>query len=163
MEPTEAIEKVTASKWMKDVFTSKGAIFCFELQHHPNSRGANSLLLLMKEKDLIDRDATQIPGDELRLWVWVAANIKTDDDDYSKKVSLVTTYGITSAFLENFDLLGNKIDIPGTFVSIDNEDYYQSGEGSETIYLDSGNITEADVNAYNSLFREAIRRSTQGA
>jgi len=163
MEPTEAIEKVTASTWMKDVFTSKGAIFCFELQHHPNSRGANSLLLLMKEKDLIDRDATQIPGDELRLWVWVAANIKTDDDDYSKKVSLVTTYGITSAFLENFDLLGNKIDIPGTFVSIDNEDYYQSGEGSETIYLDSGNITEADVNAYNSLFREAIRRSTQGA
>jgi len=163
MEPTEAIEKVTPSLWMKDLFTPTGQIFCFELQHHPNSRGANSLLLLMKEKGLIDMDATQIPGDELRLWVWASANIKEDDEDFSKKVSLATTYGITSGFLENSVMLGNKLDIPGTFVSIDNEDYYGSGDSDEAIYLDSGNITEADVSAYNMLFTEAIRRSTQGS
>ena len=163
MTPAEAINEVTPLQWMQDVFTPTGAIFCFELRHHTSSRKANSLLLLMKDKGLVNKDATEIPGDNLRLWVWVAANIKEDDEEFSKTVSLVTTYGITSEFLENTVLIGNTIDLPGNFVSIDNEDFYDSGNSAEDDYLDSGNITEADVSAYNTLFREAVRRSTQGA
>jgi hypothetical protein len=165
MEPTAAIQNVVPSPWMQDVFTPEGAFFCFELDHHPTSRGADSLLLLMKSKDppLIDMDATTIPRDKLRLWMWMAANITEDADGLTKTVSLVATYGITSSFLENTIIFENTIDLPGAFVSIDNEAYYGSGDSMESLYLDSGNITEADVNAYNQLFREAIRRSTQGS
>ena len=163
MKKEKAIEKVIPSHWIKDVFTDSGAIFCFELRHHSSSRGANSLLLLLKNKGILDQDVTQIPGDQLRLWVWIAAEIKPDDEEFSKTVSMVTTYGITSDFLENTVFIGNKIDLPGNFVAIDNQDFYQSGDSSEVNYLDSGNITEADVSAYNLLFREAVRRSTQGA
>ena len=165
MEPTAAIQNAIPSPWMQDVFTPEGAFFCFELDHHPTSEGADSLLRLMKSKDppLIDMDATTIPRDKLRLWMWMAANITEDEEGFTKTVSLVATYGITSSFLENTILLGNTIDLPGAFISIDNEDYYGSGDLMETLYLDSGNITEADVNAYNQLFREAVRRSTQGS
>ena len=163
MKVDKAIQKVIPSHWIQDVFTPSGAIFCFELRHHSSSRGANSLLLLMKDKGIIDQDATQIPGDQLRLWVWIAADITDDTEESSKTVSMVTTYGITSEFLENTVLIGNKIDLPGNFVSIDNKEFYLSGDKSEAIYLDSGNITEADISAYNMLFREAVRRSTQGA
>ena len=148
---------------MQDVFTKTGAIFCFDLRHHPTSRKANSLLLLMKEKGLVDKDANEVPGDNLRFWVWIAANIEENNDEFTKTVSLVTTYGITSGFLENTILIGNQIDLPGNFVSIDNADFYDSGDSVEALYLDSGNITENDVKAYNQLFRDAIRRSTQGA
>ena len=158
-----AIKKVTPSLWMRDVFTPTGVIFCFELRHHQNSRKANSLLLLMKDKGLVDKDATEVPGDKLRLWVWVAANIGENDENFSKTISLVTTYGITSGFLENTIIIENKIDLPGRFVAIDNAAFYDSGDSAEVIYLDSGNITEADVSSYNLLFRDAIRRSTQGA
>jgi MoxR-like ATPase len=161
--PEAAIQKVTPLLWMQDVFTKTGAIFCFDLRHHPTSRKASSLLLLMKEKGLVDKDATEVPGDNLRLWVWIAANIEENDDEFTKTVSLVTTYGITSGFLENTILIGNQIDLPGNFVSIDNADFYDSGDSVEALYLDSGNITENDVSAYNQLFRDAIRRSTQGA
>jgi hypothetical protein len=166
MKPADAIKKVSPSPWMKEVFEEKGAIFCFEIQHHPNSRGANSLLMLMKEKGLIDMDATRIPGDDLRLWVWAAANIDDNTETATKTVSLVSTYGITSGFLENSVMDGNKLDFPGTFVAIDNQEFYSSGSsGAEDLppFIDAGNITEADVKQYGSYFREAIRRSTQGA
>jgi len=163
MDPKKAIQEITPSLWMQDVFTPNGAIFCFELRHHGSSRKANSLLLLMKEKGLVDKAATEIPGDQLRLWVWIAANIKPEDEKNLKTISLVTTYGITSEFLENTIFEGNTIDQPGNFVSIDNALFYASGDTTEVIYLDSGNITEADVNSYNRLFRQAVRRSTQGA
>ena len=65
--------------------------------------------------------------------------------------------------MENTILIGNQIDLPGNFVSIDNADFYDSGDSVEALYLDSGNITENDVSAYNQLFRDALRRSTQGA
>ena len=117
----------------------------------------------MQSKGLVDKDATEVPGDNLRLWVWIAAHIEEDEDEFSKTVSLVATYGITSGFLENTILIGNQIDLPGNFVAIDNADFYDSGDSVEALYLDSGNITEADVSAYNMLFREAVRRSTQGA
>jgi len=117
----------------------------------------------MKDKGLVDKDATEVPGDKLRLWVWVAANIGENDENFSKTISLVTTYGITSGFLENTIIIENKIDLPGRFVAIDNAAFYDSGDSAEVIYLDSGNITEADVSSYNLLFRDAIRRSTQGA
>lgn len=163
-ETTEAaIQKVTPLQWMQDVFTPTGAVFCFDLRHHISSRKANSLLLLMQSKGLVDKDATEVPGDNLRLWVWIAAHIEEDEDEFSKTVSLVATYGITSGFLENTILIGNQIDLPGNFVAIDNADFYDSGDSVEALYLDSGNITEADVSAYNMLFREAVRRSTQGA
>ena len=61
---------------------------------------------------------------------------------------------------------GNKLDFPGTFVAIDNQEFYSSGSsGAEDLppFIDAGNITEADVKQYGSYFREAIRRSTQGA
>jgi MoxR-like ATPase len=164
MTTEKAIQKVIPSNWIQDVFTPNGSIFCFELRHHSSSRGANSLLLLMKQKELLEADATEIPGDKLRLWVWIAADIDSDPEgESSKTVSLVTTYGITSDFLENTIFEGNTIDQPGNFVSIDNEAFYGSGDYAEVTYVDAGNITEADVSAYNMLFREAVRRSTQGA
>ena len=58
--PEVAIQKVTPLQWMQDVFTPTGAIFCFDLEHHISSRKANSLLLLMQSKGLVDKDATEI-------------------------------------------------------------------------------------------------------
>ena len=163
--PEDAIQRVSQLQWLPATFTNKGVIFCFDLRHHSSSRKANSLLQLMKSKGLVDPDATKIPGDELKFWIWIAANIEEGDEEISKSVSLVTTYGITSGFLENttWSPDGNKIDLPGNFVAIDNEAFYQSGGESEVTYVDAGNITEADVSSYNMLFQDAIRRSTQGA
>jgi hypothetical protein len=59
-------------------------------------------------------------------------------------------------------MIGNKLEYPGTFVAIDNAKFYMSGESEEANYIDAGNITEADVKQYNSFFREAIDKSTQG-
>ena len=114
----------------------------------------------MKDKGLIDKTATEVYGDQLKLWVWTAAHIDTED---TKTITMLTTYGITSSFLENSIINNNKLDMPGNFVSIDNNKFYVDADEPDNGFIDSGNITESDVKEYNSLFIESIRRSTQGS
>jgi hypothetical protein len=62
--------------------------------------------------------------------------------------------------------------VPGTFVAIDSQDFYNScsdpsswspSGDNEVPYMDAGNLTEADASAYNSLFIDALFRSAQGS
>lgn len=176
-EPSDLLASAGIDPTWNMAFTESGLLFCFDLAHHSNSRKANTLLVMMKEQGLIDEDATEIPNDKLKLWVWIAGKTEEDDDANTKTWRFITTYGITSGFLAGTKLvrLGTgeyEMAVPGTFVAIDSQDFYNScsdpsswspSGDNEVPYMDAGNLTEADASAYNSLFIDALFRSAQGS
>ena len=158
-------------------FEDSGLFFCFDLAHHSSSRKANTLLVMMKEQGLIDEDATDIPNDKLKLWVWIAAKKYIDDDAATATWRYITTYGITSGFLADTKIIRKgtgqyEMTVPGTFVAIDSQAFYDacgkasnwSPAGDDTVpFMDAGNLTEADAGAYHQLFLSALFRANQGS
>ena len=158
-------------------FDDSGLFFCFDLAHHSSSRKANTLLVMMKEQGLIDEDATDIPNDKLKLWVWIAAKKYIDDDAATATWRYITTYGITSGFLADTKIIRKgtgqyEMTVPGTFVAIDSQAFYDacgkasnwSPAGDDTVpFMDAGNLTEADAGAYHQLFLGALFRANQGS
>lgn len=179
--PNQSVSKSLAAAGVDPTwelaFEDTGLFFCFDLAHYSASRKAHTLLVMMKEQGLIDEDATDIPNDKLKLWVWIAAKKYEDDDAGTATWRFITTYGITSGFLADTKIIRKgdgsyEMTVPGSFVAIDSQAFYDncgkanswSPAGDDTVpFMDAGNLTEADAEAYHQLFLDALFRANQGS